>query len=286
MKVSVLSSAPSAAEKSGRSFRSALAAAVRAHPERPLSVLLFFLFLAIWEGTVVLFDIPPIVFPSASSVIRSLIEGIASGILLKHTLITFGEVMAGFAVGSLTGLLLGVLIGQFYMLEKTLYPYIVAFQAIPKIAIAPVFVIWFGFGMSSKVVISATIAFFPLLANTIAGLRASPADQIELLSAFTASRWQIFRMVKLPQALPYVFVGLDLAIVLSVIGAIAGEFVGARAGLGYLIMQRNFTMNMAGVFAVLVVLSLMGVGLHLIVNAIERRVVFWIRRGHEGISGA
>ena len=106
--------------------------------------------------------------------------------------------------------------------------------------------IWFGYGVSSKIVIAATIAFFPLLANTIVGLRAAPVEQIELPAAFTASRWQIFWKARLPQALPSIFVGLDVAIVLSVIGAIVGEFVGAQTSLGYLILRRNFNMNMAG----------------------------------------
>ena len=104
---------------------------------------------------------------------------------------------------------------------------------------APIIVIWFGFGLSSKIIITATIAFFPLLANTIVGLRSAPLDQIELMVAFTATRWQTFRMVRFPQALPYIFVGLDVAAVLSVIGAIVGEFVGSEAGLGYLILQTS-----------------------------------------------
>ena len=135
-------------------------------------------------------------------------------------------------------------------------------------------------------VITATIAFFPLLANTIVGLRAVSRDQVELMVAFTASRWQIFWKARVPQALPYIFVGLDVAIVLSVIGAIVGEFVGAQAGLGYLILQRNFTMDMAGVFAILIVLSLMGIGLHMIVAAIQRRVVFWMESSSERVIGA
>jgi NitT/TauT family transport system permease protein len=104
--------------------------------------------------------------------------------------------------------------------------------------------------------------------------------------AFTASRWQVFRLARLPQALPYIFVGLDVAIVLSVIGAIVGEFVGAQAGLGYLILQKNFSMDMAGVFAILIVLSAMGVGLHLLVNAVQRRVVFWMDNSTDRVMGA
>ena len=146
--------------------------------------------------------------------------------------------------------------------------------------------IWFGYGVSSKIVIAATIAFFPLLANTIVGLRAAPVEQIELPAAFTASRWQIFWKARLPQALPSIFVGLDVAIVLSVIGAIVGEFVGAQASLGYLILRRNFNMDMAGVFAILIILSVMGIGLHMLVNAIQRRVVFWMESASDRVMGA
>jgi len=265
---------------------SGLMAHWREKPEQPLSILLFVAVMAIWEGAVRGLGISPLVIPPPSSVAWSLYEGIRSNILITNTLVTFTETVLGFALGAALGLILGGLIAQFPLLEKTLYPYIVAFQTIPKIAIAPIIVIWFGFGMSSKVIISAAIAFFPLLANTIAGLRAAPSDQVELLIAFTASRWQVFRMARVPQALPYVFVGLDVAIVLSVIGAIAGEFVGAQAGLGYLILQRNFNMDMAGVFAVLTILSVMGIGLHILVRTVRRRVVFWMEEEQDRVMGA
>ena len=114
-----------------------------------------------------------------------------------------------------------------------------------------------------------------MVANTIVGLRSAPRDQIDLMTAFTASRWQVFRMVRLPQSLPYVFAGLDIGIVLAVIGAIVGEFVGAQAGLGYLILQRNFSMDTAGVFAILIVLSLIGIVLHTLMRVIARKVLFW-----------
>jgi NitT/TauT family transport system permease protein len=254
-------------------------------PEVPLAVLLFVVVVGGWELAVRALDIPRIVLPAPSAIALSLWRGM-EGELLWHFGITFYETIAGFVLGSIFGLVLGALIAQFPLLEKTLYPYVVAFQTLPKVAIAPIIVIWFGYGVSSKIVITATIAFFPLLANTIVGLRAVPAEQIELMVAFTASRWQIFRMARLPHALPYIFVGLDVAIVLSVIGAIVGEFVGAQAGLGYMILQRNFNMDMAGVFAILIILSLMGIGLHMLVNAIQRRVVFWMESASDRVIGA
>ena len=262
-----------------------LAQTLREKPEIPLAVALFVGLVGGWELAVRLFEIPKIVLPAPSAVALALWNGM-QGDFLKHFGITFYETIAGFVLGSATGLVLGALISQFRLLERTLYPYIVAFQTLPKVAIAPIIVIWFGYGVTSKIVITATIAFFPLLANTIVGLRSAPQEQIELMVAFPATRWQVFRLARLPQALPYIFVGLDVAIVLSVIGAIVGEFVGAQAGLGYLILQKNFNMDMAGVFAILIVLSGMGIGLHLLVNAIQRRVVFWMDGSSDRVMGA
>jgi NitT/TauT family transport system permease protein len=260
-----------------------------APPERStrlLSALVFVAFIAGWEACVRGFGIPRIVFPAPSAVAVALWKGVMGGEFLWHFGVTFFETACGFVIGAIVGLVLGGVIGQFRVAERVLYPYVVAFQTVPKVAIAPIIVIWFGFGVSSKIVITATIAFFPVLANTIVGLRAAPRDQIELLVAYTASRWQIFRMVRWQQALPYIFVGLDVSIVLSVIGAIVGEFVGSQAGLGYLILQKDFNFDMPGVFAILILLSLLGIGLHILVNRIQRRVVFWMQSSADRVMGA
>ena len=246
----------------------------------------FCVFVGSWELIVHFFNIPKIVFPAPSAIARSFSDGLLSGDFIWHFAVTMYEILAGFVLGSACGLLLGFLIALVPLAERILYPYVVAFQTVPKVAIAPIIVIWFGYGVASKVVITATIAFFPLLANTIVGLRAAPRDQIEMLTSYTASRWQVFLMVRLKQALPYIFVGLDVAIVLSVIGAIVGEFVGAKAGLGYLILQKNFNFDMAGTFAILIILSLIGVGLHSIVNFLQRRIVFWMETDDGRVVGA
>jgi NitT/TauT family transport system permease protein len=237
--------------------------------------LLFAALLLLWEGAVRLLDIPAIILPAPSDVAVALVREVASVSFLNNFGVTFTEIALGFAVGATLGIVLGVAIGQSEFLERVAYPYVVAFQTVPKVAIAPIIVVWFGYGLWSKVVITATIAFFPLLANTIVGLRSAPRDQIEMLRAHTATEWQVFRMVRLPQALPFVFAGLDIAAVLSVIGAIVGEFVGAKAGLGYLILQKNFSFDMAGSFAILIVLSLIGVVLHGIVVVVQQRLLFW-----------
>jgi NitT/TauT family transport system permease protein len=265
---------------------SKLLADLRMRPELYLSIALFVVIIGAWQFAISIFQISPLLMPAPSAIFRALVEGLASGVLITNFFVTFYETIAGFLLGAVLGLAFGAVIGLFPLAEKTLYPYVVAFQTVPKVAIAPLFVVWFGFGVTSKIIITATIAFFPVLANAIGGLRAAPADQIELFVTYTANRWQIFWKVRVPQALPYILVGLDVGIVLAVIGAIVGEFVGARAGLGYLILQRDFSMDMAGVFAILILLALMGVGLHLLIRMLQRRIVFWMDDGRDWTIGA
>jgi len=156
-----------------------------------------------------------------------------------------------------------------------LFPYVVAIQTLPKIAVAPLVLIWVGVGLESKVVIAAMVSFFPMLVNTIVGLKSTPADKIDLMRSLSASRWKIFWYVQLPEALPFIFAGLNVGIVLSVLGAIVGEFIGAKVGLGYLILQMNYIMDIAGMFAALVVLGVMGILLNSGMQYVRRRVIFW-----------
>lgn len=255
-------------------------------PETILSPLLFIVVIGGWELIVRILEIPRIVLPAPTEIVEALFLSVVERRLLFHFGITLYETLAGFFIGAVTGLFLGTIVAQFPLVEKTLYPYIVAFQTLPKVAIAPIIIIWAGFGYTSKIIITAMIAFFPLLVNTIAGLHSTQPEYIEMLRGYSASRWQIFRMVEVPMALPFIFAGLDIAGILSVIGAIVGEFVGARAGLGYVIMYRNFQMDMPGVFAILIVLSLMGIGVHLFFAWLQKKVVFWTRPETERVVGA
>jgi len=149
---------------------------------------------------------------------------------------------------------------------------------VPKVAIAPLMLVWFGFGLESKILIVALTSMFPIMVNTMSGLRATDEDQIALIQALCGSRLQALRYVQIPAALPYIFAGLNTVVVLAVIAAIVGEFVGARAGIGYLILQANFALDLASVFALLTVLGVLGVILSLCIRAIEHRVCFWNRR--------
>ncbi len=232
-----------------------------------------------WELTVRLLKISPVILPGPVAIADQLRHLVMSGLVFPHLGITLSEILGGFAIGSVTALVLGSLIAQFRIVDRIVTPYIVALQAIPKVAIAPLLVVWFGFGISSKVLMTAVISFFPVLVNTVVGLRSVEQDRVDLMIALNATRWQIFRYVRLASALPFIFAGLDVGIVLAVIGAIVGEFVGARGGLGYLILVYNADLKIAAVFALMVVLGTVGITLHGIVTFAQKRVLFWANTG-------
>lgn len=221
------------------------------------------------------FGIHAYVLPTPDTVIGALAHDYSTLSFWHHIGTTMSEIMLGWAVGCITGLVLGVLIAEFRLVEITLTPYIVALNAVPKVALAPVLVVVFGYGVVSKVVITAIMAFFPLLVNVGVGLRGADALQLEMMRGLRASRWQTLRWVKFPGAMPAIFAGIEVAVVLGVVGAIVGEFTGAESGLGYVILQRSFSMDQGGVFSALVTLALIGIVLDLIVRWVGRRVVRW-----------
>jgi NitT/TauT family transport system permease protein len=248
---------------------------LREHPEWITVPLLFVLVVGGWEMAFRIMQVPLYIAPAPTAIWESLVNGISRGLFIDNALYTLAEAMMGFACAAISGIVLGSLIAQWRFLEKTLYPYLIAIQTTPKVAIAPLFIIWFGFGMTSKVIMAGVIAFFPILVNVIAGLRSTDRARIDLMRSLRASRWQIFRMVQLPSAAPMIFAGLHIAIIFSILGAIVGEFVGSRKGLGNLILQMNTNLDTAGVFAALVCLSSMGITLHLIMHWLQKRLLFW-----------
>jgi NitT/TauT family transport system permease protein len=240
-----------------------------------LRLLLIAVFLAVWETAVRLFEIPMFILPTPSSVFTALYRGIASSLYVDHIWITLSETLLGFVLGTSLAFVFGTVIALSRPVEYFLYPFIVMFQSMPKVALAPLIIVWFGLGLASKVVNAALVAFFPLMVNTIVGLRSAEEDKVNLMKSLAASRTQIFWMLQLPNAMPYIFAGLEIAMIFALIGAIVAEFVGAQAGLGMLIQSMNFTMDVAGQFSVLLLLSLLGLLLNGIVIGVRRRVLFW-----------
>lgn len=264
--------------------RAPILGALRQRPELATVPLAFVVVVIVWESITRLLGVSPIIFPGPLAVARAFVNGFSSGIYAQHLWITLKEVLGGFAIGCASGLAIGAVVSQFRIVEKTIFPYFVALQTVPKLAIAPLFIVWFGFGLQSKVIIAGLICFFPMVVNVIEGLQSTDRKQIDMLRAAGASGWQVFRMIKVPNALPFIFVGLDIGIVLAVLGAIVGEFVGAQGGVGYLILQYNFQLETAKVFSLIIVLSITGIALHNLVKWLHRRTVFWIKP--EDVVGA
>lgn len=232
------------------------------------------------EAWITVFNVPSYVFPRPSEVIIALFNGFAGPILARssyytHIATTATEALSAFVIGSGLGIAAGAMIIQFPVLRRLLLPYFIGLQSVPKVALAPLFVVWFGLGMSSKIVLGVLLTFFPLMINTAAGLAGVERERIELMQSLKASPWKTFRLVKLPSALPFIFAGLEMAAAYSVLGAVVGEFVGGTSGLGVLILNRNAALDIAGSIAALVILAIMGIGLQRLVVLVRARLLFW-----------
>jgi NitT/TauT family transport system permease protein len=248
---------------------------------RASSLALLVVLLAAGEAGVRVFHVPKFLIPPVSDIAGALWRGLATSPLAKdglwfHSGITLIEILLGFFVGSAIGLAIGVVVSQMPRLEAILEPYVAALQSLPKVAVAPIIVVWLGFGIGSKVAIICLLTFFPVLVTSIAGFKAVEPDRIELLRSLSATPWQIFRKAKFPTALPYIFAGLNMAAAFAVVGAIVGEFVGAQAGLGVLILQMEAQMDTGGSFSVFIVLSVIGIVLTAILRRVQQRVLHWM----------
>lgn len=227
----------------------------------------------VWEAVVRLFEIPQFLVPAPSAVWTTLRA--RGGFFVRHAYVTLGETVAGFLVGLVVGIALALLITYSRRIADILLPLVVIGQIIPKVAIAPLLLIWFGYGALSKVLIAFLIGFFPIVVNTAAGLRSVEPEMLELVRSLRATNWQIFRKVRLPQALPHVASGMKISITLAVIGAVVGEFVGGNQGLGYLIIVSNYEVNTPLMFAALFLLSLLGLALYGLIALLERLLIPW-----------
>lgn len=231
--------------------------------------------IAIWEAAVHLRDTPRWMLPAPSDIAQSFRDDF--DMLLMHTRVTLIEVLIGFGIALAAGLLTGIAIESSRIIERALYPLLIASQTIPMVVLAPLFLIWFGYGLMPKVLITALVAYFPLAVNTVDGLKSADRELLKLLRSMGCTSWQTFRLVKVPSALPLIFGGARISVAFAVIGAVFGEFVGAKEGLGYLMDRSAPQFETPRVFACIVILSVMGVSLFLIVSLIERLVLPWRR---------
>jgi len=238
----------------------------------PLAITVF---IVLWQAIVWLGGYPSFILPAPMDVMHSFARVWADGSLWRHTQTTLREIFVGLAVGISTATVLGYLLAKNRWLERLLAPYIVASQSVPVVAVAPLLIIWFGAGYLSKMLIVTLIVFFPMLVNTIVGIRGVDADLRELMRSLNANRWQMFTKLEVPAALPVLFGGLKVSVTLSVIGAVVGEFVGADAGLGFLINQARGLFNTPLVFVAIFSLIAIALALHGAVSLAETLVLRW-----------
>lgn len=256
-----------------------------------LSVLVLGLLgLAGWQLVVSLELVARILLPGPAETFEEIVstaQGIVSGDHIAEALwITTQEVLWGFLAAALLGFGLGVVIGETLLGQRAIMPYLVAFNAMPKVAFAPVFVAWLGFGVESKIGMALFIAFFPVIVDTAAGLATTEKDSLMLFRSMGASRWQTLWKLKLPNALPFIFAGLKTASVFAVVGAVVGEYLGGGGGLGELIRLSAQYLNLARVFGLIFYLGVIGLVLFALVGWLERRIVFWHRPEPTEIKGA
>jgi len=229
--------------------------------------------IGLWWLATIVFDWKPFLVPTPKDVWHELVR--QRSLLPEHFWVTLQETLEGFALAILIALPFAILIAYFRLLESTIYPVLVALNAIPKIAIAPLLVIWMGFGAAPKIAMVVLICFFPVVISTATGLKSTPAEFVDLARSLSASPLQQFVKVRFPAALPYIFVGLKVAITLAVIGSVVGEFVGASKGLGYVIVASGQNANTSLAFAAIVLLSLLSIVLFYALVLAERILVPW-----------
>ncbi len=228
-----------------------------------------------WEFIVRLRDTPRWFLPPPSAVVSALFD--SRQLLLHHTLITLEEVAVGFALSFFLGVAFALAIASSQLVERAFYPFVIASQAIPIIALAPILLIWFGYGLTPKVIVVALICFFPIVVNTVDGLRSVDPELIDLLRSMGASSWTTYQVVRIPWSLPYLFSGMRIAAAVSVIGALIGEWVGSSAGLGYFMIRSAGQFATARVFAAVLVSALLGLSMFGIVSLLERLLLPWQR---------
>ena len=240
------------------------------------SALLLVAFLAAWQWAPGLFGIPPFIIPSASTVWDRFLEMMARDRLLFHTGITAMQVGVGFVLGVLLGIVCGFALGMSPSAEFVLSPYILALQIAPKVAFAPLFIIWFGYTVYPKILVCVLIVFFPVMINVLGAVRALDPDIVRLAKSFTANRLQVFWKIEFPAAMPPLFAGLRIAATLAVIGVLVGELVGGNIGLGYLLAFGEGAGDTAMVFVTIIMLTLIGIALYGVVVAVEKRVLHYL----------
>ncbi len=237
------------------------------------SCLLGLLCLLAWEVVVARFHPSPLVLPAPSVIAVSLWKGLVSGFLWPHIVLTTVEALLGLLLGACLGFMGGVALGESPRLRRIFMPFVVMSQVIPKLALAPLFIVWFGFGTLPTVIMTALICFFPLLENTVTSMQQVDPQRLELFRMLRASSWQTLLRLKIPSGLPSIMAGFRVAVVLAWVGAVVAEFIGASRGLGALIIGAQGSMDTSLMFAVLVVITVLGLASYKAAQWLEQRIL-------------
>ena len=237
--------------------------------------LLLGILLTIWHVYVTASGVSAFILPAPSTVWDSWMDMLGSSRAWRHTWSTVYVTLVGFGWALFIGVALGVILGRTRWLELTLNPFIVATQVIPKVALLPLFVVWFGFGNTSKIIVAAILAFFPILTNTMLGVKSVDTGHRDVMTSLNATRWQIFRRLELPSSLPYILTGMEIGIVLAIIGAIVGEYLGGNSGLGFMLVSKMNGYETDGLFAVIIQMTLLGFFFYFATGALRRFLIPW-----------
>lgn len=237
-------------------------------------------FLICWEMYISMFKVSPFILPRPGQVWQALVELLSDPSTLTHTWTTLYETLVGFLFALVFGVAFGAILGKMPRLEEALMPFVVALQVVPKVALVPLFILWFGFGVGSKIVIAAVLAFFPIFTNTLLGVKSVDRGHRDVMESLSAGNIRTFYLLEFPSALPYVLAGMEVGIILAVIGAVVGEYLGGSFGLGYLAVATLNALQVNALFAVILMLTVMGFGLWLLIVLLRRLVIPW----HESVA--
>ena len=231
--------------------------------------------LGAWQAYTVLSGVSAFILPGPGAVWAALWDLLRTPSTWSHTWVTIQETVMGFLLAAVSGVALGVPVGKLRWLERTLDPFIVASQVVPKVALIPLFIVWFGFGSTSKVLIAAVIAFFPIFTNTVLGVKSIEAGHRDVMVSLNAGALDRFRRLELPSAMPFILTGMEVGIVLAIIGTVVAQFLGGNAGLGYLLVAKMNAYETDSLFAVIVLLTGVGFAFYALVGAARRLLIPW-----------
>jgi NitT/TauT family transport system permease protein len=248
---------------------------IRFDKTRLLTPTLLIAFVLIWHFYVTWSGISRFIIPPPLEVWDALVDLLTTPSTLRHTWATLYETLLGFLIATVIGVALGTALGKTPWLERAVNPFVVATQVVPKVALVPLFILWFGFGPESKIVVAAVLAFFPILTNTVLGIKSVDHGHRDVMTVLNANRWQNFFCLELPSSLPAVLAGMEVGIVLSIIGAVVGEYLGGATGLGYLLVASMNNYKVGMLFAVILLLTVIGFLLYVFIGALRRLVIPW-----------